>query len=80
MQLTDEQQQIRDVARAFAQREIAPFAVAIQQSGTDQQKRDYLTKLTSGEWLGSILLAAARQPCQTQPVARIRTRRPSSDT
>ena len=27
-----------------------------------------------------ILLAAARQPCQTQPVTRIRTRRPSSDT
>ena len=26
-----------------------------------------------------IILAAARQPCQTQPVTRIRTRRPSSD-
>lgn len=138
MQLTDEQQQIRDVARAFAQREIAPFAaewdraggaprelyakmadvglmgvmidpcwggagadfvsyalaieevsaadggisnmmaannspvaVAIQQSGTDQQKRDYLTKLTSGEWLGCIHLT---EPHTGSDAAAIRTR------
>ena len=138
MQLTEEQQQIREVARAFAQREIAPFAaewdraggtprelyqkmadvglmgvmidpqwggagadfvsyalaieeisaadggisnmmaannspvaMAIQQSGTDQQRRDYLTKLTSGEWLGSIHLT---EPHTGSDAAAIRTR------
>ncbi|WP_323672608.1 acyl-CoA dehydrogenase family protein [Candidatus Poriferisodalis multihospitum] len=137
MQLTDEQQQIRDVARAFAQREIAPFAaewdraggaprglyskmadvglmgmmvdpcwggagadfvsyalaveeisaadggisnmmaannspvaMAIQQSGTDQQRRDYLAKLTSGEWLGCIHLT---EPHTGSDAAAIRT-------
>ncbi len=34
----------------------SPVAVAIQQVGTDRQKADYLTKLTSGEWIGSIHL------------------------
>ncbi|MGH1491896.1 MAG: acyl-CoA dehydrogenase family protein [Acidimicrobiales bacterium] len=34
----------------------SPVAIAIQQVGSDQQKRDYLTKLTSGEWIGSIHL------------------------
>jgi len=137
VQLTDEQQQIRDVARAFAQREIAPFAaewdraggaprglyskmadvglmgmmvdpcwggagadfvsyalaveeisaadggisnmmaannspvaMAIQQSGTDQQRRDYLAKLTSGEWLGCIHLT---EPHTGSDAAAIRT-------
>ena len=138
MQLTDEQEQIREVARSFARREIAPFAaewdraggaprelyrkmadvglmgvmidprwggagadfvsyalaieeisaadggisnmmaannspvaMAIQQSGTDQQRRDYLTKLTSGEWLGSIHLT---EPHTGSDAAAIRTR------
>ena len=138
MQLTAEQQQIRDVARAFAQREIAPYAaewdrvggaprelyrrmaevglmgvmieprwggsgadfvsyslsmeeisaadggisnmmaannspvaMAIQQSGTDQHKRDYLTKLTSGEWLGCFHLT---EPHTGSDAAAIRTR------
>jgi alkylation response protein AidB-like acyl-CoA dehydrogenase len=34
----------------------SPVAVAIERYGTDQQKRDYLTRLTSGEWIGSIHL------------------------
>ncbi|MCL4151709.1 UNVERIFIED_CONTAM: hypothetical protein GTU68_013549, partial [Idotea baltica] len=34
----------------------SPVAIAIQQVGSDQQKRDYLTRLTSGEWIGSIHL------------------------
>lgn len=34
----------------------SPVAVALQAQGTEQQKRDYLTKLTSGEWIGSIHL------------------------
>lgn len=34
----------------------SPVAVAVQALGTEQQKRDYLTKLTSGEWIGSIHL------------------------
>ena len=138
MQLTAEQQQIRDVARAFAQREIAPYAaewdrvggaprelyrrmaevglmgvmieprwggsgadfvsyslsmeeisaadggisnmmaannspvaMAIQQSGTEQHKRDYLTKLTSGEWLGCFHLT---EPHTGSDAAAIRTR------
>ncbi|WP_420621446.1 acyl-CoA dehydrogenase family protein [Candidatus Poriferisodalis sp.] len=138
MQLTEEQQQIRDVARSFAQREIAPFAAAwdrdggaprelyrrmagvglmgvmidpcwggagadfvsyalaieeisaadggisnmmaannspvaaaIEQSGTDQQRRDYLTKLASGEWLGCFHLT---EPHTGSDAAAIRTR------
>ena len=138
MQLTEEQQQIRDVARSFAQREIAPFAAAwdrdggaprelyrrmagvglmgvmidpcwggagadfvsyalaieeisaadggisnmmaannspvaaaIEQSGTDQQRRYYLTKLTSGEWLGCFHLT---EPHTGSDAAAIRTR------
>ncbi|MCC6435015.1 MAG: acyl-CoA dehydrogenase family protein [Acidimicrobiales bacterium] len=34
----------------------SPVAAAIQHHGTDQQRRDYLTKLTSGEWIGSFHL------------------------
>lgn len=34
----------------------SPVAVAIQNLGTEQQKQDCLTKLTSGEWIGSIHL------------------------
>ena len=34
----------------------SPVAAAIEQLGTEQHKREYLTKLTSGEWLGSIHL------------------------
>lgn len=34
----------------------SPVAVAIEQLGTERQKDEYLTKLTSGEWLGSIHL------------------------
>ncbi len=138
MQLTAEQQEIRDVARTFAQREIAPYAaewdraggaprdlyrrmaevglmgvmieprwggsgaefvsyalameeisaadggisnmmaannspvaMAIQQSGTDQHKSDYLTKLTSGEWLGCFHLT---EPHTGSDAAAIRTR------
>jgi butyryl-CoA dehydrogenase len=34
----------------------SPVAAAIEQLGTEQQKTDYLTKLTSGAWLGCIHL------------------------
>ncbi len=34
----------------------SPVGAAIERSGTDQHKRDYLTRLTSGEWIGSIHL------------------------
>ncbi|WP_419920832.1 acyl-CoA dehydrogenase family protein [Candidatus Poriferisodalis sp.] len=138
MQLTDEQSQIRDVARAFAQREIAPHAadwdraggaprelyrqmadvglmgvmidpcwggsgadfvsyalameeisaadggisnmmaannspvaMAIQNSGSEQHQREYLTKLTSGEWLGCFHLT---EPHTGSNAAAIRTR------
>ncbi len=123
MSLTDEQCQVRDTARAFARKEIGPFAaewdrnggapreiyramaaiglmgvtidpryggagadfvsyalaieeiaaadggvsnvmaannspvgVALQSLGTDWQKENYLTKLTSGDWIGCIQL------------------------
>ncbi|MGB5759048.1 MAG: acyl-CoA dehydrogenase family protein [Acidimicrobiales bacterium] len=34
----------------------SPVAMAIQQVGSEEQKRRYLTKLTSGEWIGSFHL------------------------
>jgi hypothetical protein len=138
MQLTDEQRQIRDTARAFAAREIAPFAAdwdraegaprdvltrmgaaglmgvtidpqwggagadftayvlaieeisaadgglsnmmsannspvatALQAFGSDWQKRHYLTRLTSGEWIGCIHLT---EPHTGSDAAAIRTR------
>ncbi len=49
----------------------SPVAVAIEENGTDQQKRDYLTRLTSGEWLGCIHLT---EPHAGSDAAAIRTR------
>jgi alkylation response protein AidB-like acyl-CoA dehydrogenase len=138
MLLTEEQRQIRDTARAFAEREIAPFAAewdradgapravlkkmgeaglmgvtidpawggagadftayvlaieeisaadgglsnmmaannspvaaALQAYGTDWQKAHYLTRLTSGEWIGCIHLT---EPHTGSDAAAIRTR------
>jgi butyryl-CoA dehydrogenase len=138
MQLTDEQRQIREMARAFARREIAPFAAewdragsaprsvltkmaeaglmgviippiyggagadftayvlaieeisaadgglanmmaannspvaaALNDYGTEWQKRNYLTKLTSGEWIGCFHLT---EPHTGSDAAAIRTR------
>ncbi|QQS11089.1 MAG: acyl-CoA dehydrogenase family protein [Rhodospirillales bacterium] len=138
MRLTDEQRQIRDAARAFAAREIAPFAAewdrgdgaprsvlrkmaeaglmgvtidpkwggagadftayalaieeisaadgglsnmmaannspvaaALQEYGTERQKSEYLTRLTSGEWVGCIHLT---EPHTGSDAAAIRTR------
>ena len=34
----------------------SPVAVAIERHGTEQHKAEYLTKLTAGEWIGSIHL------------------------
>ena len=34
----------------------SPIAVALQNLGTDWQKKNYLTKLTSGDWIGCIQL------------------------
>src|SRR5271156_3078770 len=138
MVLTDEQRQIRETARTFARREIAPFAAewdrtggaprsvlrkmadaglmgvmispayggagadftayvlameemsaadgglanmmaannspvaaAIQDYGSDWQKRNYLTKLTSGEWIGCFHLT---EPHTGSDAAAIHTR------
>jgi alkylation response protein AidB-like acyl-CoA dehydrogenase len=138
MQLTDEQRQIRDAARAFAAREIAPcvaewdraegaprdvlrkmgraglmgvtidpawggagadftsyvlaieeisaadgglsnmmaannspVAAALQDHGSDWQKAQYLTRLTSGDWVGCIHLT---EPHTGSDAAAIRTR------
>jgi hypothetical protein len=138
MQLTDEQRQIRETAKAFARREIAPFAAewdraggaprsvlkkmaeaglmgvtippiyggagadftayvlaieeisaadgglsnmmagnnspvaaALNDCGTDWQKRNYLTKLTSGEWIGCFHLT---EPHTGSDAAAIHTR------
>ena len=49
----------------------SPVSVAIEENGTDQQKRDYLTRLTSGEWLGCIHLT---EPHAGSDAAAIRTR------
>lgn len=49
----------------------SPVAAAIDQAGTDHQKREYLTRLCSGEWLGSIHLT---EPHTGSDAAAIRTR------
>ncbi len=49
----------------------SPVAVALQDHGTERQKRDYLTKLTSGEWIGCIHLT---EPHTGSDAAAIRTR------
>ncbi len=49
----------------------SPVGVALQNLGTDQQKQDYLTKLTSGEWIGCIQLT---EPHTGSDAAAITTR------
>ncbi len=49
----------------------SPVAVAIERYGTDDQKRRYLSRLTSGEWLGSIHLT---EPHTGSDAAAISTR------
>ena len=54
----------------------SPVAAAIQQHGTDRQKAEYLTKLTSGEWIGCIHLT---EPHTGSDAAAIRTRAEKTD-
>jgi butyryl-CoA dehydrogenase len=49
----------------------SPVAVAIEQLGTDRHKAEYLTKLTSGEWIGCIHLT---EPHTGSDAAAITTR------
>lgn len=49
----------------------SPVAVAVENLGSEQQKQDYLTKLTSGEWIGSIHLT---EPHTGSDAAAITTR------
>ncbi|MEZ5233238.1 MAG: acyl-CoA dehydrogenase family protein [Acidimicrobiales bacterium] len=49
----------------------SPVAAAIAQHGTEQQRRDHLTKLTSGEWIGSFHLT---EPHTGSDAAAITTR------
>ena len=49
----------------------SPVAAAIQEHGTDRQKTEYLTKLTSGEWIGCIHLT---EPHTGSDAAAIRSR------
>jgi alkylation response protein AidB-like acyl-CoA dehydrogenase len=49
----------------------SPVAVAIEALGTEQQRREYLTRLTSGEWLGCIHLT---EPHTGSDAAAITTR------
>ena len=49
----------------------SPVAAAIAQHGTEQQRTDYLTKLTSGEWIGSFHLT---EPATGSDAAAITTR------
>ncbi|MFP6780575.1 MAG: acyl-CoA dehydrogenase family protein [Gammaproteobacteria bacterium] len=49
----------------------SPVGVALQNHGTDQQKQNYLTKLTSGEWIGCIQLT---EPHTGSDAAAITTR------
>ncbi|MYF87532.1 MAG: acyl-CoA dehydrogenase, partial [Rhodospirillaceae bacterium] len=49
----------------------SPVAAAIQQHGTGRQKAEYLTKLTSGDWIGCIHLT---EPHTGSDAAAIRSR------
>ncbi len=49
----------------------SPVAAAIQQHGTDEQRRDLLPRLTSGEWIGCIHLT---EPHTGSDAAAITTR------
>ena len=49
----------------------SPVAVAVEENGTDQQKSDYLSRITKGDWLGCILLT---EPHTGSDAAAIRTR------
>jgi butyryl-CoA dehydrogenase len=49
----------------------SPVAAAINESGTERQKQEYLARLTSGEWLGSIHLT---EPHTGSDAAAITTR------
>ncbi|MDH4147529.1 MAG: acyl-CoA dehydrogenase family protein, partial [Acidimicrobiia bacterium] len=49
----------------------SPVAVAIEKLGTERHKREYLTRLTSGEWIGSIHLT---EPHTGSDAAAITTR------
>jgi len=49
----------------------SPVAAAIQQHGTERQKAEYLTRLTSGEWIGCIHLT---EPHTGSDAAAIRSR------
>ena len=49
----------------------SPVAVAVQEHGTEQQRADYLTRLTSGEWIGSFHLT---EPHTGSDAAAITTR------
>ena len=49
----------------------SPVAAAIQEHGTERQKAEYLTKLTSGEWIGCIHLT---EPHTGSDAAAIRSR------
>jgi len=49
----------------------SPVAVAVEENGTDQQKSDYLSRITKGDWLGCILLT---EPHTGTDAAAIRTR------
>ena len=49
----------------------SPVAVAIEAQGTERQRQEYLTRLTAGEWLGSIHLT---EPHTGSDAAAITTR------
>ena len=49
----------------------SPVAMALQTQGTERQKQEYLTKLTSGEWIGSFHLT---EPHTGSDAAAITTR------
>ena len=49
----------------------SPVAVAVEENGTDQQKSDYLSRITKGDWIGCILLT---EPHTGSDAAAIRTR------
>ena len=49
----------------------SPVAAAIQEHGTERQKAEYLTKLTSGDWIGCIHLT---EPHTGSDAAAVRSR------
>jgi len=76
MQLAEGQRQIRDTARAFAEREIAPFAA--ESDRADGAPRVVLKKMDeAGKWASPSIRHRAASPVAAHRTCTCRIERPS---